>query len=147
MKAILFVCLGNICRSPLCEGFAKDYTHKNNINFTIDSAGISSYHIRETPCNLSQKIAEKYNIDISQQHSRQITQEDFKKFDYIVALDKKNYSDLKEMGCSNLYLLGNYGYDGQDVPDPYYYEDTIEVVWEMVTTCVTNLIEEVLKTN
>jgi protein-tyrosine phosphatase len=51
------------------------------------------------------------------------------------------------MGCSNLYLLGDYGYEGQGVPDPYYYEDKIDVVWEMVTTCVTNLIKEVKKTN
>ena len=142
MKSYLFVCLGNICRSPLCEGFAKDYSKKNNLNLIIDSAGTSAYHINESPCELSINIAKQHKIDISKLKARQVTKSDFTAFDYIIALDNSNYKDLKQMGCKNLHLLGSYGYDDKNVPDPYYYQDQINIVWEMIDTCVRNLIKE-----
>jgi protein-tyrosine phosphatase len=141
MKSYLFVCLGNICRSPLCEGFAKYYSKKFQLNLTIDSAGTSAYHVGENPCEISQKIASQNQINISQLQSRQVTQEDFFKFDLIVALDNQNLKDLKNMGCKNVVKLGDFGYEGADVPDPYYYQDQIDVVWDMIEVCITNLIK------
>lgn len=78
MKSILFVCLGNICRSPLAEGIAREYINKNNLNIDVDSCGTGNWHIGEAPCDNSIKIAAINNVDISQQRSKQITLEDLK---------------------------------------------------------------------
>lgn len=141
IDSFLFVCLGNICRSPLCEGFAKEYSKQQQLNLHIDSAGTSSYHVGENPCSLSQDVAFSHGVDISSLQSRQVQRSDFDNFDIIVALDSTNYNDLKKMGCKNLVLLGDFGYEGKDVPDPYYHQDQIDVVWDMIESCVTNLIK------
>lgn len=144
MKSILFVCLGNICRSPLCEGIAKAYAQKKSLEFFIDSAGTGDWHIGEHPCAGSQKVAKMNGIDISSHQARRITKEDIKKFDIIVALDSKNLADLKAMGASEALLLGDFGYDGEDVPDPYFFNgfEGFEKVFAMCDTCVRNLIDE-----
>ena len=143
MKSILFVCLGNICRSPLAHGVALDIVSKNNLEIKIDSAGTSSWHNGEPPCENSIKVAKKHNIDISQQSSRLVKKKDFKKFDLIVALDQNNYDDLLSMGCKNLIKLGDHGFSGDDVPDPYYYKsfDGFEKVFEMIEISVGKLLK------
>jgi protein-tyrosine phosphatase len=144
MKSILFVCLGNICRSPLAEGIAREYINKNNLNIDVDSCGTGNWHIGEAPCDNSIKIAAINNVDISQQRSKQITLEDLKKYEIIIALDSSNYENLLTMGCppNKLSKLGSYGHNNEDVPDPYFYNgfEGFEKVFEMIDFCVKELI-------
>jgi protein-tyrosine phosphatase len=144
IKSVLFVCLGNICRSPLAEGVAKAYIMKKALDIKVESAGTGSWHIGEAPCEGSQKIAKQNGIDISLHKARQITKEDFDTFDLIVALDDKNLEDLKNLGAKNIVKLGSFGYDGADVPDPYFFNgfEGFEKVYEMIFTCTRSLIDE-----
>ena len=145
MKKILFVCLGNICRSPLAEGIARDYILKKGLDIRVDSAGTGSWHIGEPPCEGSQKIAKIKGIDISTHKARQITKKDLVEFELIVALDSKNYADLKAMGAKNLVKLGDFGFNGEDVPDPYFFNgfEGFEKVYDMIEKCVINLLKTV----
>ena len=144
MKKIIFVCLGNICRSPLAEGIAKSIVEKKNLNIEIDSAGTGNYHIGESPCPNSIKVAKLNGVDISNQKARQVKKQDFKEFDLIVALDEQNRLDLLAMGAKNVKKLGEFGRDGESVPDPYFFNgfDGFNVVYEMIEECVNNLLEE-----
>jgi len=148
MKSILFVCLGNICRSPLAQGIAENFAKQNNLDIKIDSCGTSSYHIGEYPCNNSIKIAKLHNIDISNLKATQLTYDDFKKFDKIIALDQSNYNDILKLGCpkNKLFKLGYYGYNNQDVPDPYFFNgfEGFEKVFNMIEYCVIRLMGEKL---
>ena len=145
MKSVLFVCLGNICRSPLAEGIAREYVKNNNLDIIIDSCGTGSWHVDEPSCDNSIKIADINGIDISKQRARQITKDDIEKFEKIIVLDDSNYSDLLNMGCSKnkLSKLGFYGYNNEDVPDPYFFNgfEGFEKVYEMIDICVKELID------
>jgi protein-tyrosine phosphatase len=149
MKKILFVCLGNICRSPIAHGIAEDISKKQKLHYEIDSAGTSNWHEGEAPCTNSISIAQHHHIDISQQHSRTITQKDITYYDYIIAMDKQNKQDMEAFGFKNVYLLGNFGnMQGKDVPDPYFFTgnhvlDGFEKVYTMVETCVEDFIQKV----
>ena len=141
MKSILFVCLGNICRSPLAEAIAK----KLDSNLKIESCGTGSWHVGEHPCSNSVKIAALHSVDISKHKARQITAEDIKEFDYIIALDDSNLNDLKAMGVINSIKLGSFGFEDKDVPDPYFFDgfEGFELVYDMINVCVKNLLNEV----
>ena len=146
MKSILFVCLGNICRSPLAHGAAEKITKEKNIAFLIDSAGTSNWHAGEAPCDNSIRVAKQYRVDISQQHSRPITKEDIISFEYVVAMDRQNREDMIAFGFKNVYLLGDFAdYQGADVPDPYFFNgfEGFEKVYTMVSACVEDFIEKV----
>ena len=143
IKSVLFVCLGNICRSPLAHGIAREVFD----DVVVDSAGTGSWHIGEPPCVNSIKVAKKHGIDISDLRARQVRKEDFKRFDLIVALDRQNKKDLLRLGAKNVRLLGEFGYNGEDVPDPYYFNDFegFEMVFKMIKKCVENLADEYSK--
>ena len=143
IKSILFVCLGNICRSPLAEGIAKEYVKHKNLDIKIDSAGTGNWHIGNPPCENSIKVAAMNNIDISKQKARQVEIKDFKDFDLIVGLDASNVQNLKNLGCKKVLKLGDFGYDGEDVPDPYFFEgfEGFDKVFEMISVCTKNLID------
>ena len=142
VKSILFVCLGNICRSPLAEGIAKEYVKQNNLDIKISSAGTGDWHINESPHKSSIKIAHLKGIDISNQRARQVTKEDFETFDLIVGLDDSNIQNLKNLGCQNPLKLGDFGFEGADVPDPYFFDgfEGFDKVYEMIEVCVKELI-------
>lgn len=144
MNSIIFVCLGNICRSPIAEGVARKIAEEKNLNINIDSAGTGSWHIGEAPCENSIKVAKQNGVDIASYRARQVTKKDFEQFDLIVALDSSNYNDLKRLGAKNLVKLGEFGYDGADVPDPYFFNgfDGFEAVYTMVEDCVNNIFEK-----
>jgi len=146
MKQILFVCLGNICRSPIAEGVAKKLVKEHRLDCIIDSAGTSAWHKGEPPCDNSIKVAEKNGIDISKQTSRPVTSEDCRKFDYVIAMDAQNQKDLESKGFQNVYLLGEFGgYSGRDVPDPYYFQgfEGFEKVYRMIETSLKDFINKV----
>jgi len=144
-KSIIFVCLGNICRSPLAEGAAKQYIKDKGLDIYIGSAGTGSWHIGEPPCENSIKVAHQNGLDISQQRARQVKTEDFEKFDYIIGLDDSNVQNLKNLGCKNVLKLGDYGYDGEDVPDPYFFDgfEGFDKVFSMINTCTKNFIDTI----
>lgn len=144
MKSILFVCLGNICRSPIAEGVARKLAEEGGHHVTVDSAGTGSWHVGEAPCAHSVTVARNNGVDISRLRARQVKKEDFTSFDLIVALDSSNYRDLKALGCSNLVKLGDYGFEGADVPDPYFFDgfEGFDHVYAMIHACVSRLIQE-----
>lgn len=147
IKSILFVCLGNICRSPLAEGIAKNYIKEKNLNLVIESAGTGHWHVGEKPCENSIKVAKLNGVDISNQKAQQVKKSDFKNFDLIVGLDDSNISNLKNLGCTNPIKLGDFGFNGECVPDPYFFDgfEGFDKVFEMIDVCVRNLIDEKVK--
>lgn len=148
ISSILFVCLGNICRSPLAEAIAKDEANKRGLDLIIDSAGTGSWHIGETPCENSQVVAKNNGIDISNYHARQVSKQDFNNFDLIIGLDAQNVYDLKQLGCHNPYLLGSFGYNNEDIPDPYFFDgfEGFDKVYEMIEKCVDTIFSEIEST-
>jgi len=148
-KKILFVCLGNICRSPLAEGVAQAINEEKELGLTIVSSGTSSWHEGEHPCEDSIKVAKLNGVDISNQRARHIKLSDKEMFDYFIAMDAKNKHDLEKMGFKNVRLLGEFAnYGSRDVPDPYFFDkfdDGIKKVYMMIDQCVTDLIGQIEK--
>ncbi len=144
VNSILFVCLGNICRSPIAEGIAKNLAKAQNLNIVIDSAGTGSWHIGEPPCDNSIKVAQNNGIDIATLRARQVSKADFERFDLLIALDQSNYNDLIKLGAKNLKKLGDFGFDGDDVPDPYFFSgfEGFETVYAMIESATCKLLEE-----
>src|SRR5574343_526585 len=91
---LLFVCLGNICRSPLADGIMRDLVKKNNLNWKVDSAGTANYHVGEHHDKRAQKVAKKFGVDIYNLTARQFSVKDFDEFDFIFAMDEQNYQDI-----------------------------------------------------
>jgi len=144
VSSILFVCLGNICRSPLAEGIAVAHAKECGFSTKIDSAGTGSWHIGEVPCENSIRVAKERGVDIAHLKARQVTTKDPLKFDHIIALDQKNRADLEALGWENVRLLGEFGFEGADVPDPYFFEgfEGFDKVYDMIETGVRNLFDE-----
>lgn len=144
-KSILFVCLGNICRSPIAEAVAKMEIDRRDLELTVESRGTSDWHSGEMACDRSIAVCKRNGVDLTPHRARVVTAEDLKKFDLIIALDSKNREDLIEMGAENLYKLGDFGFSGEDVPDPYYFnkEDGFDAVYSMVEKGVKTLLDEV----
>jgi len=143
MKSIIFVCLGNICRSPLAEGIARNLNDKHQLGLTVASAGTGDWHIGQAPCPHSIKVAKQHQIDISNFKGQQVTQDDFTNFDLVVGLDDSNISNLKKLGCKNVLKLGDFGFEGEDVPDPYFFDgfEGFDKVFDMIETSVYNLLK------
>lgn len=144
IQSVLFVCLGNICRSPLAEGIAQDLNRKNAWNLKIDSCGTSSFHRGEAPHVKSVRVAKQHNIDISKLQSRPINVYADMEFDLIVAMDSHNKRDILALGfdSSKVFKLGEFG-DGQDIPDPYYYRD--DEGFEQVYMLIESLLHKMFK--
>ena len=127
MKKILFVCLGNICRSPLGEGIFKYLVEKNELNdkYIVDSAGTSAHHIGEKADHRMRATALEKGITLTSR-ARQVQVEDFNNFDVIIAMDKSNKRNLQtiepENPSSKTFLMRDFDNIPEDfnVPDPYY---------------------------
>lgn len=149
MKNVLFVCLGNICRSPLGEAI---FNHKAaNLDMKADSAGTAAYHVGEQPDRRSIQVANNHGVPI-QHRARKFMAEDFERFDYVIAMDRQNYDDMRSLvnsDCENLYLLREFDPHANgdlDVPDPYYGGiDGFEKVFQMVDRSVGQLINHIRK--
>ena len=146
---ILFICLGNICRSPLALGIAKEYIKNHNLNIEVDSCGTSSWHIGESPDKRSIEIAKKYGIDISKQKCRQISIYGDANWDYYIVMDENNKRDLIDMGFDKekIKKIGEFGANNADVPDPYKYKDIegFENVFNMIHSCIENMFSKEAK--
>ena len=134
------VCLGNICRSPLAQGIFEHYAQAHSI--TIDSAGTANYHKGNGPDPRSIKTAAAHGIDITNQTARQFTVADFKKFDYIYAMDRENLNHIlrlaqsKEDAAKVSLLL-----ETEEVEDPYYGGDQgFEVVFNKIADACKKII-------
>ena len=125
---VLFVCMGNICRSPTAEGSFRKLVHTEGLqdHIFIDSAGTHAYHIGEPPDTRSQQAALKRGIDLSDLRGRQVSSQDFEEFDYILAMDNDNYAILQS-NCpkpiqDKLHRLLDFAPEAntREVPDPYF---------------------------
>ncbi len=129
MEKVIFVCLGNICRSPLAEGIMNKILKKEGLDdkVAIDSAGTGSWHIGELPDDRTYKIAEENAIELNNP-ARQVTVNDLEQFDYIIAMDENNLGSLYDMDpemkyAHKFYLLRDFdrlAKDDKNVPDPYW---------------------------
>jgi low molecular weight protein-tyrosine phosphatase len=125
---ILFVCLGNICRSPMAEGVFRRVAEEEGLidRFEIDSAGLGDWHIGQAPDHRAQKAARSRGVDISDQSARQVVDEDFERFDLLLVMDRSNYAELKaraphEARAKIRPFLDFAPHVGtSDVPDPFF---------------------------
>jgi protein-tyrosine phosphatase len=138
--SILFVCLGNICRSPLAEGAFRAEAARLGLDVEADSAGTGGWHRGEPPDRRAIAAAKRGGVDISGQRARKITSADFDRFDHIFALDRENLADLERLrpvgSHARLSLLLDHvrGREGQGVADPYYGGDShFDATWRDVT--------------
>lgn len=137
---ILFVCLGNICRSPMAEGIMKDLVEQHKLDWQIDSAGTESYHIGQQPDRRAIRTCLKYGIEISNQRARKLTKKDFETFDLIYALASEVMDEIRSVHTAipshiKLKLLLDEVFPGQErsVPDPWYGgEEGFDPVFHMI---------------
>jgi protein-tyrosine phosphatase len=135
-RSILFVCLGNICRSPLAEGAMRAAARQAGLELVIDSAGTGDWHVGNPPDRRAQAVARAHGEDVSMLRARQVDEADFRRFDLILALDRSNLSALRAIepddGIARLALLMDMvpGREGEDVHDPYHGPDAgFEETW------------------
>jgi len=151
--AFLFVCLGNICRSPLAEAAFRAAAEDAGVAVVADSAGTGGWHAGEQPDRRSIAVAAKHGIDITGQRARQVTREDFDRFDHILALDPQNLADLRRIapkgGRARLRLLLDAvpGWEGRAVDDPYYGgPEGFDRTWDEVRAAADRLVDELVQT-
>lgn len=130
---ILFVCLGNICRSPTAEGVTRKLAEARGLSIEIGSAGTGAWHVGGPPDARMTEAAARRGVDLSSQRARQVSSDDFYRFTHIFAMDGQNLADLKAIrppdATAELALFLGKG----DVPDPYYggaegFEDVLNLV-------------------
>lgn len=151
MTRVLFVCLGNICRSPLAEGVFRHLVAEEGLEdaVEIDSAGTGGWHVGEAPDPRSQEVAARHGVSLDGQSARRVDDEDFMAFDWIVAMDEDNERDLlrrrPDGARARVVRLRDFDPDGPgDVPDPYYGgPQGFEVVFRMVERSGRALLDEI----
>lgn len=151
---VLFVCMGNICRSPTAEAVFKHYVEKAQLSQRVlsDSAGTHDYHIGDPPDKRAREAAQRRGYDMSLLRARQVSDRDFSEFDYVLAMDEHNYHLLKT-GCPPQYehkllLFMNFSEScgRRNVPDPYYGgPQGFEQVLDMVEDAAQGLLRHIQK--
>lgn len=150
--SVLFVCMGNICRSPTAEGAFRHLIRQHELDKLIktDSAGTHAYHIGERPDQRAQQTALARGLDISDLRARKVRPDDFKKFHYVIAMDNDNYQLLAEMAPEghedrlSLFLDFAPNLKEKEVPDPYYGGPKgFEYVFDLVEEASKGLLDEI----
>lgn len=150
--SVLFVCLGNICRSPTAHGIFEKRLRDQNLQdlVLVDSAGTGDWHLGKMPDSRAQIFAQNRGYDLSHLRARQIATSDFESFDYILAMDSQNLENIRSMqpagyqGHVSLFLDFLDEGEGQEVPDPYYGgAEGFEMVVDMVERACDNLLENI----
>jgi protein-tyrosine phosphatase len=146
--SVLFVCLGNICRSPLAEAASRAEATKAGLDLAVDSAGTGDWHVGCPPDARAQAVARRHGIDIGHYRGRQVGTADFRRFTHIFALDGENLKALRRIGPSDgtaaLSLLMDVvpGREGTGVADPYYGDDAgFDATWDDVTRAARILVK------
>ncbi|OXT15866.1 protein tyrosine phosphatase [Bacillus sp. OG2] len=149
MIRVLFVCLGNICRSPMAEALFRDQVKKEGLEHAIeaDSAGTGDWHIGKPPHEGTRKILEKYKVDAAGLAARQIKEADLDEFQWIVAMDSQNQADILSLKKGNpdakvVRLLDYSDLSDKDVPDPYY-TGNFEEVYSLLKESCERLLKEI----
>lgn len=149
---VLFVCMGNICRSPTAEGVFRDKAKLAGLhkNIQIDSAGTHDYHVGKPPDARAQEAAKKRGYDLSDLRGRQVCPADFETFDFVLAMDRDNLTLLQQQCPAHLQhkvrrlLAFSKRYPNLDVPDPYYGGSSgFDRVLDMVEDAADGLLEEI----
>jgi protein-tyrosine phosphatase len=153
MVRVLFVCMGNICRSPLAQGVFEDLVQREGLEeeVFVDSAGTGRWHVGSPPDERAQRSASSRGLDLSTQRARQVTPDDCQSFDYILTMDEENYRAVsalcRESGAEVRPFL-DYAPDRPEteVPDPYYSgSDGFEHALDLVEEASEGLLEEIKK--
>jgi low molecular weight protein-tyrosine phosphatase len=134
---VLFVCTGNICRSPMAEAVFRDIVKKAKLDgkFEIKSAGTGNWHVGERPHRGTREVLLRHEIEVNGMVAKQVTNDDLSRFDYIIAMDNENLSELRsfKVDTAKLSRLLDFasGINAHDVPDPYY-DGRFELVFELI---------------
>lgn len=150
MINVLFVCLGNICRSPMAEALFRDLLVKEKLSdkITVDSAATSSWHIGDPPHKGTLTILKKYNVSSKGLIGRQLVKEDLEKFEYIIGMDDNNVRDIFEitggLTSPKVFRLLDLTDHKKDVPDPYYTGDFQET-YDLLSDGCQALLEKIRK--
>ena len=152
IKSVLFVCLGNICRSPTAECIFREKAKISKLDIFCDSAGTASWHVGSFPYQPMQLAAKGRGFDISKLRARQIKIADFNEFDLLVVMDQENRSNLQNL-CSEqsdkVRLLTDYSLEDLDydyVPDPYYTRNFSRTL-DIIEASLNGLVESVRNHN
>jgi protein-tyrosine phosphatase len=152
---VLFVCLGNICRSPLAEAVFRHLARERGVEhlFEIDSAGTSGYHAGDPPDRRSAEAARARGVEVTGR-SRRLTPDDLRRFDYVIAMDAENRRDVEAIRSgagegARVHLLREWDPEGEglDVPDPYYggkrgFEEVHDIVERSAAALLDHLLRE-----
>lgn len=149
---VLFVCMGNICRSPTAHGVFEHLVQSHGLSdrIEVDSAGTHSYHVGNPPDGRSQAVAKARGFDLSGQRARRVNVADFEEFDYILAMDHANLEDLHSIATpvqrERIHLLMRFAerWGVEEVPDPYYGGSRgFEQVLDMVEDAAAGLLDHI----
>lgn len=155
MIKVLFVCLGNICRSPLGEGIFRHLVTQAGLEsrFEIDSAGTGNWHVGKPPHHGSQRVAKERGLDISLQRARQLQIEDLDDYDYVVAMDSQNFTDIRDLDPlrktrAQVVRMMDFAPARRmtDVPDPYFGgPEGFDHVYDLVEEASHGLLAHIAK--
>ncbi|MFQ5938186.1 MAG: low molecular weight protein-tyrosine-phosphatase [Acidiferrobacterales bacterium] len=149
---VLFVCLGNVCRSPTAEGVFRKLLQTAKLGqwVTVDSAGTHAYHLGEPPDPRAQAAAARRGVDLSRLRGRKATTRDFHEFDYIIAMDRENYAFLRthcpQQLTHKIRLFMEFApqYPEDEVPDPYFGGSAgFDRVLDMIEDAAAGLLSEI----
>lgn len=152
MTKVLFVCLGNICRSPTADGIFRELVKREKLDqkIIVDSAGTGDWHIGKAPDSRTVTAAKKRGYDLSVLRARQVITADFDEFDYVLAMDNANLRDLHSLkpvhfsGHLGLFLDFGSRKNHREVPDPYYGgDDGFELVLDLVEEAAEGLLAHI----
>ncbi|MEL6859633.1 MAG: low molecular weight protein-tyrosine-phosphatase [Pseudomonadota bacterium] len=138
---LLFVCLGNICRSPAADGIARHLIAERGVDWRLDSAGTGAWHAGDPPDPRMIEAAAARGIDLTPLRARQAKPADFHSFDHIYAMDRQNYADLAAIQPADARAQLHLFLETRDVPDPYYGgPDGFETVLDLIETRMLTVI-------
>ncbi|MBU3657033.1 MAG: low molecular weight phosphotyrosine protein phosphatase [Rhodocyclaceae bacterium] len=154
MTRVLFVCMGNICRSPTAEAVFRRLVSQRGMlsELEIDSAGTHGYHVGESPDSRTQRAAAERKYDLSQLVARKVAPEDLEYFDIVLAMDRSNLDSLRKLCPANrlsrLKLFMSYArqFDDDEVPDPYYgLAHDFDLVLDMIEDAAEGLLDSIIQ--